>query len=61
MVRAMCEVQLKDRKKIYRFDIHARFEGKYRSDGYDKQCSLLWSCVEESGWSRLKKGIRFLG
>ena len=27
----------------------------------DKQCSLVWSCVEERGWSCLEKGIRFRG
>ena len=47
------------RKKIYRFDVHAGFEGNYGSVRYGKQCSLVWSCVEEKGWSHLKKGIRF--
>ena len=47
------------RKKILRFDAHAGFEGNHRSVGYGKQCSLVWSCVEERGWSRLKKGIDF--
>ena len=55
MVRAMCGVQL---KKNYGFDVHAGFEGNYGSVGYGKQCSFVWSCVEERGWSRLKKGIR---
>ena len=31
-----------------------------RSVGYGKQCLLVWSCVER-GWSRLVKGIRYLG
>ena len=44
MVRAMCEAQ---QKKIYRFDVHAWFEGNNRSVGYGKQCLLVWSCVEE--------------
>ena len=48
-------------KKIYRFDIYAWLELNHRSVGYGKQCSLLWSCVEERRWSRLEKGIRFLG
>ena len=34
-------------KKICRFDVHAGFECNYRSVGYGKQCSLVWSCVEE--------------
>ena len=38
---------------------HAGFEGNNRSVGYGKQCSLVWSCVEERGWSLLKKGIIF--
>ena len=59
MVRAMCVVQLKDRKKICGFVVHAGLEGNYGSVGYGKQCSFEWSCVEERGWSRLKKEIRF--
>ena len=43
----------------YRFDVHARFEVKYRSVGYGKQCSLVGPCVEEREWSRLKKGFGF--
>ena len=46
-------------KKIYGFEVHAGLEGNYRSVGYGKQYSLEWSCVEERGWSRPKKGIRF--
>ena len=46
-------------EKIYRFDVHAGLEVNYGSVGYGKQCLLIWSCVEESGWSCLKKGIRF--
>ena len=45
--------------KIYRFDVHAGFERNHRSVGYGKQCSLVWSYVEERGWSRLEKGIKF--
>ena len=45
------------RKKIYGFDVHAVLEGSHRSVGHDKQCSLVWSCVEERGWSRVKKVI----
>ena len=47
MVRAMCGVKLKYKKKIYGFDAHVGFEGNYRSVGYGKQCSLVWSCVVE--------------
>ena len=43
--------------KIYRFDVHAGFEGSHGLVDYGKQCSLVWSCVEERGWSHLKKGI----
>ena len=44
---------------IFEFDVHAWFEGCHRKVGYDKQCLLIWSCVEVRGWSHLKKGIRF--
>ena len=62
MVRAMCGVQLKDRKingesnvwsaaqrqkKIYRFDVDAGLDQNYISIGYGEQCSLAWSCDEE--------------
>ena len=47
------------KKKKYRFDTHAGFEGNHRSVGHSKQCSLVWSCVEERGWLSLEKGIRF--
>ena len=46
-------------KKICKFDVNIGFELNHRSVGYSKQCPLLWSCVEESGWSCLEKGIRF--
>ena len=48
-------------KEIYRFDVHPGFEGNCGSVGYGKKCSLVWSCVEERGWSRLDKGIGFWG
>ena len=32
---------------------------KANSVGHGKQCSLVQSCVQERGWSRFKKGIRF--
>ena len=45
MVRAMCAVQLKD--------------AKISTDLlFMLGCSLVWSCVEERGWSCLEKGIR---
>ena len=59
MVRAMCGVQLKDKKKIYRFDVHAWFQWSHTSVGYGRLCSLV--CVEERGRSCLEKDIRFLG
>ena len=45
--------------EIYKFVVHALFEGSCGSFGYGKQCLLIWSCVEERGWSHLKKDIRF--
>ena len=59
MVTAMCGVQFKDRKKIYRFDVHVGSELKYRSSGYGKLCSLVWSCDEERGWQCFEKGIKY--
>ena len=59
MVGAMCRVQLRKQKKICGFDVLAGFKGNYLSVGNGKQCLLALSCVEETGWSRLKKGIRF--
>ena len=35
------------------------FQRNHRSVGYCKQCLLVWSCVEERGWSCLGKSIRF--
>ena len=40
-------------EKINGFDVHVGLEGNYISVSYLKQCSLAWSCVEESGWSCL--------
>ena len=37
-------------KKIYRFDVHAGLELKHRSVGCGKQCSLVWTCVDDEGW-----------
>ena len=36
-------------EKIYGFDVPTGFELNYCSVGYGKQCSLVWSCVEERG------------
>ena len=41
------------------FDVHVGFERNHRSIGYGKQCSMVWSCVEENGRSSFEKGIRF--
>ena len=46
-------------KKIYGFDVHSGFERSHRSVGYGKQCSLVWPCVEERGWSCVENGVRF--
>ena len=54
MVRAMCGVQLKGRKSSTELMFI-----DHRSVGYSKQCSLAWSCVEESGCSCLEKSIKF--
>ena len=35
------------------------FECIHRSVSYCKQCSLVWSCIEERGQSCIQKGIRF--
>ena len=57
-VRAMCGVQLKDRKR-YADLMFMLFGSNNRSVGYGKQCSLIWSYIEERGWSCREKGIRF--
>ena len=36
-------------------------ERKYELVGYDKKGSLVWTCVEERGWSRLDNGIGYGG
>ena len=46
-------------RKIYGFHVHAGFEGINRSVVYGKQCSFAWSCVEERGWLRHRKSIRY--
>ena len=53
MVRAICGVQLKDRKRsrdlMFMLGLNETID----------QFSLVWSCVEERGWPCLEKGIRF--
>ena len=44
-------------KQIYGFDVHVWFEWNNGSDGYGKQCSLVWACVDEGGCSHLENGI----
>ena len=51
MVRAMCGVQLKYRNRLT--DLILMLGLKESMD------QLVWSCVEERGWSRLTKGIIF--
>ena len=46
-------------KKINRSDVNVGFELNHRSVGYSKQCSLVLSCVEDTGRSCLLKGIGF--
>ena len=52
MMRAMCGDEKHKRSK------YVDLEQNYTSVGHDKQCSLVWSCDEERGWSCLMKGIR---
>ena len=59
MVRSMCGAQLKDRKRSMDLVFMLGLKEFHRSVGCSKQCLLVWSCVEERGWSRLMKGIRF--
>ena len=57
MVRAMCGVQLKDRKiSTYLMSILGLNE---TMDQLAMASSVRWSCVEEKRWSCLEKGIRF--
>ena len=56
MVRAMCGVLLRDRKR----SIEVMFIlGLNETVDQLAQCSLVRTCVEERGWSCLEKGIRF--
>ena len=56
MERAMCVVQLKDRRR----SADLMFMLGLKETIYQltiANCSLVWSCVEERGWSCLMKGI----
>ena len=57
-MRAMCGVQLNDWKRSTDLMLMLGLN-ETESVGYSKQCSLVWSCVEERGWSHVEKGIRF--
>ena len=46
MVRALCWVQLKDRKRSKDLMLMLAFNETNRLVGYGKQCSLVWSFVE---------------
>ena len=59
MVREMCGVQLKDRKRSTDFMFMMCLKEIIDLVGYGKQCSLACSCVEERGWSCHNKVIRF--
>ena len=58
MVRAMCGVQLLDRKRSTNLMLMLGLNHN-RSAGCVKQCSLVWLCIDERKWSCPKKGIRF--
>ena len=55
MVSAMCGVQLKDRKRSK--DLILGLDETIDQLAIAK-CLLVWSCVEERGWSHLENGIR---
>ena len=59
MVRAMSGVELKNKKRSTEMTIKVGLKRNNSSVDYEKQCSMVWPRVEERGWSRLKKGIRF--
>ena len=55
-MRAVCGVQLKDGKRST--DLMFIVSMRETIVGYGKQCSLVWSCVEEGGWSCVEEGGR---
>ena len=63
MVIAMCGVQFKDIERstdlMFMLGLKETMHQLAIANSVGKQ--LVWSCVEESGWSNLNKGIRFCG
>ena len=57
MDRAICGVQLKYGKG-YDVLLLGLNEATYQL-AMGRQCSLVWSCVEEGGWSCLEKRLYF--
>ena len=51
------EYSSKIKKKTYRSDVHVWLELNHRPVGHDKQCSLVWSCVEEIERSSKRHGF----
>ena len=51
MVRAICRVQ-------YGIVVDFGFRLSYGSVRYAEQCIIVQSCIDEGGWSCLKKSIR---
>ena len=56
MVRVMCGVQLNDQKRLIvlmlMLDLNEIIDHLAMAN-----CVMVWSCVEERGWSCLEKGI----
>ena len=62
MMRAMCGLQLKDMKRS--IDLMSMLDLREIIDQFamaNKQCSVVWSCIEKRWWLCLEKGIRFPG
>ena len=55
MVRAICGLQLKDRKTINDFTLMLGLNDTM-SVNYYKQCVLVWSCVDEGRWPCVEEG-----
>ena len=49
----MCGVLLKNRKRSTDLMFVLGLKETIDQLACDKQCALVWSCVEERGWSRL--------
>ena len=58
MASSMCGIQLKDRKRstdlIFILDLNETIDQLAMAN-----CSLVWSCVDVSGWSCLEKALDF--